>query len=231
MLPTFPDCDRDVNLVSDAMAIKKGIVFDSAMKKFVGFIDYGNSNITHDAAATEALFFMLVSLNGKWKLPIAYFLADKVTGKVQGELINTTLRLTHEKGIRVRGITFDGAAANLATARYLAKHSFEKLDNEDELDGIFELDEIDDADELDELVSINKNAKPSAENQLPYYFNHPTTNAKVHICLCPSHMVKLARNALGKLFNFSSLFLLTRLADGKVFFYPSELHRYVGYKY
>jgi DNA transposase THAP9 len=69
VLPQFPDCDRDVNLVSDAMAIKKGKIWDPAAQKFIGFIDYGNSSTMSDTQATEALFFMLVSLNGKWKLP------------------------------------------------------------------------------------------------------------------------------------------------------------------
>jgi len=197
-LPQFPDCDRDVNLVSDAMAIKKGKIWDPATQRFTGFIDYGNSSITSDAQATEALFFMLVSLNGKWKLPVAYFLVNKPSGKVQGELINTALRLTDEKGIRVRGVTFDGAASNLSAARYLAKQASQNLGHEDEVDGIFELDEIDDTDELDELLLIDKNATPSAESQLPYYFYHPTNGSKIHIILDPSHMIKLARNALGK---------------------------------
>lgn len=200
-LPKFPDCDRDVNLVMDAMAIKKGTVYDSVNHKFVGFIDYGNSSIVSDVQATEALFFMLVSLNGKWKLPVAYFLVNKPSGKVQGELINTALRLTHDKSIRVRGITFDGAASNLATARYLSKQSSQNANDVevDEVDGIFQLDEIDDVDELDELVLLaNNNLKVSAESQLPYYFRHPTSGTKVHIMLCPSHMIKLARNALGK---------------------------------
>jgi len=154
--------------------------------------------------ATEALFFMLVSLNGKWKLPVAYFLVNKPSGKVQGELIITGLRLTHDKGIRVRGITFDGASSNLAAARYLAKQFSQDTDNEDEVDGIFELDEIDNADELDELVQLSNDSNISAESQLPYYFHHPTSGAKVHVMLCPSHMIKLARNALGKLLFYHS---------------------------
>lgn len=138
---SFPDCDRDVSMAIDAMYIKKGKVWDQKNQKFVGFVDFGNAKHTSsDKEATQALFFMLVALNGKWKLPIAYFLIETITAKNQGELIKTALLLTDEKGIRVRNITFDGAATNLSTARYLG--------NDDA--GIYELDFIDDADELEE---------------------------------------------------------------------------------
>ena len=72
-----------------------------------------------DAEATQALFFMLVALNSKWRLLVAYFLIDLILMATQGELINTALLLMDERGVHVQNITFDGAAANLATARYL----------------------------------------------------------------------------------------------------------------
>ena len=41
--------------------------------------------------ATEVVVFMLVSLNGKWKLPIGYFFQNKINPVVQVELIKTAL--------------------------------------------------------------------------------------------------------------------------------------------
>lgn len=191
---TFPDCDRDVSLVIDAMYIKKGKIWDQKMQKFVGLVDFGNAkNTSSDAEATQALFFLLVALNGKWRLPIAYFLINTITAACQGELIKTALTLTDEKCVRVRSITFDGAAVNLSTAKYLGK----SCESGDETD-FYELDLVDDADELEELfLLLQGNDEPTIENQIPYYFDHPKTKNKVFIILDPSHMAKLARNTLG----------------------------------
>jgi len=74
-LSEFPDRNRDVSLVLDAMSIKKGIIWEPVTGKYVGFVDYGNANVAastptslaHPVQATEALYFYLVALNGSWK--------------------------------------------------------------------------------------------------------------------------------------------------------------------
>jgi len=51
------------------MAIRQQVLWDEHTQQFVGFCDYGN-NITlenNEHVAKEALVFMLVSLNCKWK--------------------------------------------------------------------------------------------------------------------------------------------------------------------
>lgn len=200
-LTQFPDCDRDANLVIDAMSIKKGKVYDRVSGKFVGLVDFGNESMNTSVEATEALYFMLVCLNGKWKLPIAYFLINKITAKIQGELINAALELTHKKAVRVRSITFDGASTNLATARYLAKTNAADDYDEDYLFENIDLDVLDENDGLhDGLYEINaleECEEGRAVNQFPHFFLHPKTKEKIYIILDPSHMIKLARNALG----------------------------------
>jgi len=87
------------------MSIKKQVIWDKQAHKFTGYCDYGD-NLTvesSETAATEALVFMLVSLNGKWKLPIGYFLQNKTNAVRQAELIKTALSLSHQSGLNVRG--------------------------------------------------------------------------------------------------------------------------------
>ncbi len=196
-LTQFPDCDRDANLIIDAMSIKKGKVYDTMSGKFVGLVDFGNESMNTNIEATEALYFMLVCLNGNWKLPIAYFLINKITAKIQGELINAALELTHEKAIRVRSITFDGASTNLATARYLAKTNAGDDYDDDQLLEDIDLDALDENDGLHEINAPEECEEVRAVNQFPHFFLHPKTKKKIYIILDPSHMMKLARNAVG----------------------------------
>jgi len=58
------------------------VIFDS-IKQYIGFCDYGNavSLENNDVETKEAflLVFLLVSLKGAWKCPIAYFLINKTS--------------------------------------------------------------------------------------------------------------------------------------------------------
>lgn len=89
--------------------------------KFIGFSDYGNElNLDgNDIPATEVLVFMLVSLNGKWKCPVGYFFQNKINSTTQAELIKSALIVTHEAGLKVWGITCDGAFTNFSTMKIL----------------------------------------------------------------------------------------------------------------
>lgn len=58
---------------------------------------------------------MLVSLNGKWIWPIAYFLQSKVTVAVQAGLVTTAIIMAKEVGARVLGVTCDGTTINIST--------------------------------------------------------------------------------------------------------------------
>ena len=46
----YPDEDRDVNLVIDAMFIKKAKLWDNLKGKFIGFPDYGAMTLISDDA-------------------------------------------------------------------------------------------------------------------------------------------------------------------------------------
>lgn len=115
------------------MAIKKQILWDKKVNKFVGFSDYGNElDLEGDTSATEVLVFMLVSLNGKWKCPVRYILQNKINSITQAELIKTALTVTHNAGLRVWGITCDGAFVNFSTMKILGCE-FENIDSYDNI--------------------------------------------------------------------------------------------------
>lgn len=62
---------------------------------------------------------MLVNLNGKWKLPIGYFLINKTRAVIQAELIKAALTLSHQSGVRVHRVTSDGSFTNFSTLKIL----------------------------------------------------------------------------------------------------------------
>lgn len=62
---------------------------------------------------------MLISINGKWKLPIGYFFQKKISAVSQAELVSLALRHTHNVGIKVWSIVCNGAYTNISTMKYL----------------------------------------------------------------------------------------------------------------
>lgn len=108
------------NLVTDEMAIRKLKEFDG--NKVEGFVDFGAGiDVPGDTTAlcTQALVFLLVAVNGRWKIPVGYFLVDGVTGDQRANLVRMCLSNCHEVGVEVVSMTFDGCPANMAMAREL----------------------------------------------------------------------------------------------------------------
>jgi len=62
---------------------------------------------------------MLVSLNGKWKLPIGYFFQNQSNAMRQAELIKIALTISHQSGLKIRGITCDEAFTIFSTLKIL----------------------------------------------------------------------------------------------------------------
>jgi len=119
-LKNISPSDSDCNLTFDAMAIRKKIIYDSNSDKFMGYCDFGNFHVeSQETPASEALVFMLVSLNGKWKWPIGYFFQSKSTATIQAGLVKTAITMAHAVGIKVWGVTCDGTASNLSTMTHL----------------------------------------------------------------------------------------------------------------
>jgi len=105
-----------VNLVLDEMCIKRHVEMDNKRQIF-GFVDMEIDGIfDHDdpTEAKNALVFIVVALNGYWKLPIGYFLIDSLNRKERANLLETAMSLLTEINVKIHSITFDGAHVNTA---------------------------------------------------------------------------------------------------------------------
>ena len=77
----------EVVLIVDTMALHKGTFWDQKTKQYVGTVSYGTAlPEPPEDLATEALVFMISSLTGHFKHPIAYILQDNCTVAVQGPI-------------------------------------------------------------------------------------------------------------------------------------------------
>lgn len=106
------------NLLMDEMSIRRQIEWTGT--KFTGYVDIG-TNIEGDVLpeAKEVLQFMVVCLNGMWKVPVGYFLLAGLSATEKANLVNRCLGFVQESGVIVTSLTFDGAAVNFKTVENL----------------------------------------------------------------------------------------------------------------
>jgi len=57
---------------------------------------------------------MMVSINGRWKLLVGYYLQNKITAIAQAELIKSALNHDYDSGLNVCSVTCDGAYTNFS---------------------------------------------------------------------------------------------------------------------
>lgn len=75
------------------MCIRRYVEMDS-QKKIHGYINmsveysYGNDDIP---LVKNALLFLVVAINGYWKMPIAYFLIDGLNGSERANLLTQAM--------------------------------------------------------------------------------------------------------------------------------------------
>ena len=62
--------------------------------------------------ATNALVYLLVPINGNWKIPVAYYLTDGLKGKVLANLTRNILTHLHNNSINVCALVCDGCSSN-----------------------------------------------------------------------------------------------------------------------
>ena len=119
-----------LNITIDEMSIRDHIHFDG--NRFHGFVDLGintdESNEDENAPhAKYAWVFMAVSLNDTWKVPIGYFLISSLAAAERANILTICINSIYKTGAHVYGITFDGAAVNIAMANALGA-SFDEKD-------------------------------------------------------------------------------------------------------
>jgi len=80
------------------MSIKDKVEFDG--KKFHGLVDMGSradfdsDNVDH---ATSALVFLIVTVNGNWKLPLGYFFVKGLNFNELASLVKKCLELLYDR--------------------------------------------------------------------------------------------------------------------------------------
>ncbi|XP_071641013.1 uncharacterized protein [Temnothorax longispinosus] len=117
-----------VTLMLDEIGIKKGIQYirDGKLR---GYVNVGSGIETCDdiPLAKEALVFMAVALDGRWKIPLGYFLVNGIDSSTNASLIQNCLQRLDEIGVEVSSLTLDGPSQHFATLRKLGA-TFDLID-------------------------------------------------------------------------------------------------------
>jgi len=71
--------------------------------------------------ARNTLVFLVVGLNGYWKLPILYFLIDSLNGTERGNLLKTAIDLVKETDAYLKSVTIDGTNVNTTMCNFRSK--------------------------------------------------------------------------------------------------------------
>ncbi|KAF9413687.1 hypothetical protein HW555_008133 [Spodoptera exigua] len=102
-------------LTLDEMAIRKSLCWDAQKKTYCGRVNYG-ATIDSDSLeeANQCLVFLLTCINGRWKLPLGYFLITSMTGEQKSALLKMCLERCNEAGVKVVSVTCDGPAAKFS---------------------------------------------------------------------------------------------------------------------
>lgn len=100
------------------MAIRKELVWNG--KHFKGRVDTG-TEVNDDCLplATQALVLLVTGINAGWSLPIGFFFICSMNGEQRANIVKMAIDMLHKINIFVKGITFDGAAANISMATCL----------------------------------------------------------------------------------------------------------------
>ncbi|GFS26498.1 THAP domain-containing protein 9 [Elysia marginata] len=110
----------DVAVMFDSMSLRKQVIYDQTLQKYVGHINQGHLQIaSDDALASESLTFLAVGLKKFFKVPFGYFPIDEIDALQQAQLVKDGISLLSEAGFNVEAIVCDGSFTNQATATAL----------------------------------------------------------------------------------------------------------------
>lgn len=105
------------------MCIRKKLEMDS-QRNIYGFINLGMENMTDGNEVQEAknaLVFLAVGINGYWKLPIGYFMIDRLTSRERerANILKKAIELLTDTGAKLHSVTFDRTSVNITMAKCL----------------------------------------------------------------------------------------------------------------
>ena len=111
---------RDCALIFDGMCIKVGVVYSQSVDCYDGFVTFGKdiSATDPDVIATEVLVFMLVGLQGHWKVPIGYFLINSITATNLYCLTSKALSSASCHVLNIYSISCAGYPSNIDSMRH-----------------------------------------------------------------------------------------------------------------
>lgn len=104
-------------LIFDEMAIRRQALWDHNAKKYRGFVDYGKPVTTDQRSlplAKNTLVFLVSGINESFKIPVAYFLVNKLKTDEKAALTNHILNKLSAIGVKVIAMTFDGDPTNIS---------------------------------------------------------------------------------------------------------------------
>lgn len=101
----------------DGMYINSIIECDNNGKHY-GYVDYGD-NVVKKEIAKEAIVFLITTINGRWKIPVAYYFVSKVSTEQMASMVEDVLYFLESNKIDVISLTFDGLKTNISMVEYL----------------------------------------------------------------------------------------------------------------
>ena len=69
--------------------------------------------------AKEALVLMVVAIDDSWKLPVAYFFINSLTGEERANIVSECLRRLHRIKVRIVSLTCDGPSCHFSMLKAL----------------------------------------------------------------------------------------------------------------
>ncbi|KAG8440012.1 hypothetical protein GDO86_005979 [Hymenochirus boettgeri] len=113
----YPEMYKRTCLIVDSVAISQHISYDSEKNELVGFVNFGkgaNASVSQEVA-NEALMFLLVGLDGYWKVPVACFFIRTLTAQAQHQLILDVLHELADNSFETVAITMERNPLNEET--------------------------------------------------------------------------------------------------------------------
>ena len=158
-----------VNIVQDEMAIRQHLEWDSKNKNWVGFADVYSDSSKSRPLAKEAINFLVVGVNQRWKINVGHFFINGLNATKRAELMKQCIMKLQMTGVRISSITFDGLSANLSMAEKLGAK-----------------------------INVRQNdLLTNTELPLPWFPNPGNPRANICVVCDPSHVLKLLRNCFG----------------------------------
>lgn len=110
-------------IIFDEMSLHRSYQWDNNKHKMSGFEDFGNviqkEQNNEMLLAKEALVFMINGINEKFKIPVGYFLINKLKHKEKAAIVKEILLAVSKTGIKVIAMIFDGLKGNYTMCIHL----------------------------------------------------------------------------------------------------------------